>query len=191
LAIVIVFTALSLVLEPIRIPVLFWPGQYFRITELPIVIVYFLFGFKAGFSVALLNTIGHITIFPEATGILALPWFLAVVLSLFIGFEIATRVVNRTLDRAHLQENRKRKPVFYFTTFGILTRVTIMFFVDYGMYRFFLPLVIGRTLSDIYIFGLMPAMIIFNIIVPLILVPTAYFTAKVICTNMGIGNEMR
>jgi hypothetical protein len=49
-------------------------------------------------------------------------------LSFFLGTELATKIVNRKFNINSLQKTSMRTPVFYFTTLGILTRVTIMLF---------------------------------------------------------------
>jgi riboflavin transporter FmnP len=185
IALVIVFAALTIALEPVRIPIPIWPGQYYRLWELPVIIALFLFGFKVGFAVAVLDAISYIWLFPDLSGPLGPPWRLVVMLSVFLGLYLATRVTNSDIAK---KESGWRKPVLYFTAFAIITRTAIMPFVDYGVYRFLLPFVIGRIIPDAYILGLMPAIVFFNITVPLYIVPIAYGVAKTVSRNLKIGS---
>ena len=188
IAAIIVFAALAIALEPIRIPLYFWPGQFYRLWELPVIIAFFLFGFKVGFSVAILDALGYIGLFPDAAGFLGPPWRLVVMLSVFLGLLLAFKFINM---RKPNQQNRWKKPVLIFTLFAIISRTAMMPFVDYGVYRFLLPFVIGRPIPDAYILGLMPAIVFFNITVPLYIVPVAYLVAKTAGTNLGIGNKLQ
>jgi len=187
------FAALSMALEPLRIPIFFWPGQYFHFWEVPVIIAFFLFGFKVGFSVAILDAIGYITLFPDGAGIIGPPWRIVVILTMFTGLLLAKKIVSHYFiinDKNLQKEKRWTKPVLFFTVFAIISRVVIMPFVDFAVYKFLLPFVIGHSIPDIYIMSLMPAIIFFNIVVPLYTIPIAYLTSKTIHTNMKIGNAL-
>ena len=185
LALIVIFAALSIALEPIRIPTFFWPGQYFRLWELPVIVAFFLFGFKVGFSVSVLNAVGYVAIFPDVSGILGPPWRIILMMSVFTGLILARKVKNFTNPQP---EKRLKKPIVVYTIFGIVSRAAIMPFVDIGVYKFLLPLVIGRVIPDAYIFGLVPGIVLFNILVPLYTIPIAYGAAKTISKSMKIGN---
>ncbi len=186
ITLIIVFAALAIALIPVRIPTYFWPGQYYRLWEIPIIIAFLMFGFKIGFPVAILNAAGFL-IFPDSSGIIGPPWSIVLMLSMFQGLYIASKLVGRK----NLQEkNPGKKPVFYYTFFAVLSRVIIMPIVDYGVFRFLLPLVIGHNISEAYIFALMPAVVFFNITVPLYTIPIAYFTAKTVGKNLRMGNKL-
>ncbi len=188
IAVIVIFAALTIVLEPIRLPTYFWPGQYYRLWELPVIVAFFLFGFKVALSVTIIDAVGYIMIFPDAAGILGPPWRIILMLSVFLGLYLAFKFVNRkTLN----QESWWKKPVIYFTLFAILSRAAIMPFVDYGVYRFLLPFVIGRGIPDAYILGLMPAIVFFNITVPLYIIPVAYLVAKTVSKNLRISNKLQ
>jgi hypothetical protein len=187
ITLIVVFAALALVLSPIRIPTFFWPGQYFRLWEIPIIVAFFLFGFKVSFAATLLYAVGYVTIIPDGSGIVGLPWVIVLMLSVFLGLLLARKIGNRNISE---KEKRWMKPIVLFTTFGVLSRVAIMPFVDYGVYRFLLPFVIGRTLPNVYIMGLMPAIVFFNIVVPLYTIPIAYVMAKTIEASMKIGKVL-
>ena len=187
ITLVVVFAALALVLSPIRIPTFFWPGQYFRLWEIPVIVAFFLFGFKVSFAATVLYAVGYVTIIPDGSGIVGLPWVIVLMLSVFLGLFLARNIVNRNISEI---DKRWMKPIVLFTSLGVLSRVAIMPFVDYGVYLFLLPFVIGRALPNVYIMGLMPAIVFFNSVVPLYTIPIAYVMAKTIGTNMKIGKAL-
>jgi hypothetical protein len=184
IAIVVVFTALALAISPIRIPALYWPGQYYRIWEIPLIVAFFLFGLKIAYSASVLFALGHVTLLPGALGIFAFPWLIILMLIILLGLHLTKSVIRRISQ----QENHWKKHAFYFTLFGILFRTLIMPFVDYGVYRFLFPLVIGQSFSDAFIIGLMPGIIFFNLTVPLYTIPISYFAAKTVSKSLKIGN---
>ena len=55
LALVIAFAALAIALNAIRIPAFFWPGNFFTLSEIPVVIAFLLFGVRIGVFVGFLN----------------------------------------------------------------------------------------------------------------------------------------
>lgn len=185
---IISFTALALVLNPIRIPTIFWPGQYFRLWEIPILVAFLLFGFKIGFSVALLNCTGQLAFFRGATGVLGPPWGLILILSMFLGLYIAKKLLaHRSIDK---ESFLRVKPIVYFAVLGTLSRAMIMPFVDYTIYKSLLPIVIGKTFTETYILGLIPFIILFNVIVPLYSMPISYMLAKIVQKNLRVGEML-
>ena len=66
------------------------------------------------------------------------------------------------------------------TAFGILTRVLIMLPFDYFVYGFLVSLVSGLSVSVSYaiVLASMPWIIIYNITVPIIMIPISYSIAK-------------
>jgi hypothetical protein len=181
---IIVFVALALAISPIRIPALYWPGQYYRIWEIPLIVAFFLFGFKIAYSASILFALGHVALLPGALGIFAFPWLITLMLIILLGLHLAKSVIRGVSQ----QENNWKKHAFYFTLFGILFRTLIMPFVDYGIYRFLFPLVLGQSFSDALIIGLMPGIIFFNLTVPFYAIPISYFTAKTVSKSLRIGN---
>jgi hypothetical protein len=188
LALIISFAALAIALDPIRIPAFFWPGQYFRLWEIPVIIAFLLFGFKIGVSIQAIFAVVHITIFPDGSGVIFAPWSITLMVCMFLGLFVASRLINR---RNFQGDKIWRKSVIYYTTFSILARVTVMPVIDYLVYRFLLPLVLGHGFTDAFIFALMPAIIVFNILVPLYEVPIAYIVAKNVNTTLKIDSMRR
>lgn len=185
---IISFSALALVLNPVRIPTIFWPGQYFRFWEIPVLVAFLLFGFKIGFSVALLNCTGQLAFFRGSTGILGPLWGLILVSSMFIGLYLAKKLIaRRVIDNKSFL---RVKPAVYFTALGTVSRVAIMPFVDYAIYHSLLPLFVGRSFTEAYIIGLIPFIILFNVIVPLYTIPICYLLAKTVQKNLRVGEML-
>lgn len=61
-------------------------------------------------------------------------------------------------------------------------------FVDYAVYLFLLPIVFGRSIPYSYIVGLIPFIVLFNVIVPLYTVPICYLLAKTVNKSLRVGN---
>ena len=59
IAVVITFTALSIVVIPFRVPTIYLPGFYYYFWGIPIVAAFLLFDFKVAISVMLLNTLAR------------------------------------------------------------------------------------------------------------------------------------
>jgi riboflavin transporter FmnP len=182
---IISFSALAIVLNPVRIPTIFWPGQYFRLWEIPIIVAFLLFGFKIGFSVAVLNAVGQLAFFMGPTGALEAPWGLILMLTMFLGIYFAKKMSARSVSEG--KPFGRIKPVTYFTVIVTVTRVAIMPLVDYSIYRYVLPLFVGRTFSNAYVLGLMPFIVLFNLLVPLYIVPISYLLAKTLHKNLRVG----
>jgi len=92
IAAIIVFTALTLALNlsPIKIPAPYAPFLIYQIWEIPIVAAYLLYGTKVGVSVAVINAIALLIIFPGAlpTGPL---YNLIAILSMLGGIYVVQR----------------------------------------------------------------------------------------------------
>jgi hypothetical protein len=185
---VIILTATAIALNPIKIPTIFWPGQYYRLWEIPLIVAFFLFGLRLALLATTLYATAHVTILSALVGPIAFPWVIILMLSTFLGLSIFLNLSNRKFTK---KENTSKKSFFYCIFFGTLTRVAIMPFVDLAMYKFLLPIFVGNSFSDTYILGLIPAIVFFNITVPLYSIPIAYITAKTINKNLRVGNFIK
>jgi riboflavin transporter FmnP len=187
LMLIIVFAALTVVLNPIRIPTVYWPGFFYRLWEIPIVVAFLLFGPRIGISVALLNVLAQIMLFPIPAGIVAYPWGLVATLTMLLGVYIAQRLFRQGL----LPEDPlvRARPILYLTSLGIAFRTGIMPFVDYSVYHSLLPIVLGRSFTEAYIVALIPPMIVFNITVALYTVPIGYIIARQLSKSLKLGSS--
>lgn len=120
ITVIISFSALAIALNPVRIPTIFWPGQYFRLWEIPIITAFLLFGFKVGFSVAILNGAIQMAFFQGPAGILAAPWGVILMLVMFLGIYLAKKLTARNVSGNKTLFGVK--PVAYFTLVGTVTR---------------------------------------------------------------------
>jgi len=187
IAIVAVFSALTISLNPISIPAPFLPNFPYRFWDIPIIVAFFLFGFKIAFSVAALNSIGQLLLFPRPIGVVAPIWFLIAIIALLLGLVLTSRLLKMSVWGQ--MPLAKRKHVAYYTTLGIVSRLAILPFVDYTMYRAVLPLVLGGRLSDSVILSFLPGEILFIITSTLYMVPLGYFIAKKVNIMLNLDDE--
>lgn len=177
LALIIAFAALTIILNTIRIPTIYWPGFYYRVYEIPIVVAFLLFGFKVGVSVSILNLLGQIVFFPVPGGIAAYPFGLIAILVMISGVYLANILTKKGISPTGTRE--ARRIIIYSTTLAIVLRVLIMTLLDYNLlYHVLLPLALGRTFTESFIIALVPSMVVFNATVPLYTIPISYFVAK-------------
>ena len=174
--------ALTIALEPLRVPLFFWPGQYLHFWEIPIIAAFFLFGFKVAISVSIIDAVGYLALFPDGAGIVGPPWRLIVMSTMFLGLFIAQKITNlNNRGKKSMLTSSKKTPLVY-ALLPTVTRTAIMPFVDIAIYRHVLPLVVG-PIPDVFIMGLIPAFIFFNIVVPLYSVPIGFYAAKIVRKN--------
>jgi riboflavin transporter FmnP len=113
IAVIVSFSALAIALNIVRVPTVFWPGQYFHIWEIPVIVAFLLFGFRAGFLVAVFNGAGQLIFFPSSAGVVGPPWGIIVMLNMFLGVYLAKK-----LSSFKVGENKNvfgLKPVAFFT----------------------------------------------------------------------------
>jgi riboflavin transporter FmnP len=187
ITIIIAFTALTIALNPIRIPTIYWPGFFYRLWEIPIVVAFLLFGPRIGIAIGTMNALSQIILFPLPAGILAYPWGLVATLSMLAGLYFGQRILK--LNRTKYNQDCSSKPILVLTFFGIVFRACIMPFVDYAVYNSLLPIALGRTFTETYVLALIPGIIIFNIIVPLYTIPVSYLVAKKISGTLKFGKQ--
>lgn len=188
---IIVFSALAIALEPLRIPMLFWPGQYFHFWEIPVIIAFLLYGLRVGFVVTVVDALGLLFLFPDGTSFMGPIWRVIIMSVMFFGLLLAKKVVKR-ISRNPLISPKKwwRDPVWVFTVVTVLVRLAILPVFDLSMYRHVLPIVMGISFTDAYLIGLIPVEIVFNILVPLYSVPVAYVVSKTVNSVMKLGKDL-
>lgn len=177
IGVVIAFTALTTALNFVRIPMPFFPVFVYQLSDVALLVVLLLFGAKPAITVAVLNMIITI-IFPlSAAGPIGPPYFLISVLAMFLGVYFFEKTIS--LKRSLKRENFGYS-VGLATAFGIFTRTLIMLPLDYFVYGLLVSIVSGLSISVSYSIVLtsMPGMILYNITVPLVMIPTSYIIAK-------------
>jgi riboflavin transporter FmnP len=187
IALIIAFSALTLVLNIVRIPTFYWPGFYYRVYEIPIVVAFLLFGPRIGVSVAILNVLGQLLLFPVPGGIVAYPFGLIAILVMMLGVYSANMLIKHKLPNANTIH--KGRIAIHSTVLGVAFRTLIMPFLDFlVLYHILLPLALGRSFPEAYMIGLIPGMILFNATVPLYTIPISYFVAKRVTKSLGQSN---
>jgi riboflavin transporter FmnP len=188
-ALIIAFAALAIALNTIGIPTIYWPGFFYRVYEIPIVVAFLLFGLKIGISVAVLNLFGQMMLFPVPGGIVAYPFGLIAILTMMFGVYLANEFIKRRFPSE--RASREGRIVLYLTVLGVAFRAAIMPFLDFGvLYHFLLPVALGRSISEAYMVGLIPGMVVFNATVPLYTIPIGYFVAKRVNKSLRVSSSL-
>lgn len=178
IALAITFAAVAIALTAIKIPTLFYPGGFFRFSQIPILVAFLLFGFRSGVLIGFVTLIGQIAVFPTSASaiFIAYPTEFVSLLLMFAGMYSSNILLKRNEpSRSFLI----KKAATRLTVFAVLFRGSIMPLFDYFIvFHILVPLVVQITPLESYIVGLVPSFVAYNLIVPLYSVPAAYFIAK-------------
>lgn len=187
IGVTIAFSALTIALNLIRIPVPYLLSFSYQLGDISIIVAFLLFGPKRGITVALLSMVANMTIFPVPGGLVGPPYYFLAILSMFLGIYISERNIGRKLSTSETHPVARR--VTLSTILGASTRTLIMLPLDYTVYGLLVALVVpGITLSAAYaiVFATMPLIVSYNISVPLFMIPISYFIARKVSTIMKI-----
>ncbi len=177
IALTIIFAAIAVALNAVKIPSVFYPGAAFQFVQIPVIVAFLLFGVKIGVFVGVLNLLGALILFPlGAAGFIAYPLDFVSLTIMFVGLYLAAKLL-RCNDGTETSRSGK-KHLIGFTVSATVFRSAIMPFVDYAIFSFFLLPVAGATRPEAFIIGLVPAFIAYNAIVALYTVPIAYVVAS-------------
>ena len=180
------FAALTMALDPVRVPSVILFGVYFRFCEIPIVAASLLFGLRIAVPVAILNVAVEIMLFPNPVAAIGVPFVLILTLNMLLGLHLALEF----LKRKDLQTvNRDTTQAKYFLIFGTSLRTAIAPFLLVFVYRFISPIV-GIHLSDVLIVSLMPAFTLYALIFSLYTISIGYIIARTISRNLKVGNQL-
>lgn len=174
---IIAFTALATALNFVRIPVPYMPTFSYQMGDIVLVIAFLLFGMKTRVTVAVLNMLISMAIFTGPGSFVGAPYYLVAVLTMVFGIYLFEKIIKPKIQT-------KRHVAFASTSlstaFGILTRTLIMLPLDYVVYGFLVSLVSGLSMSNAYgiVLASMPGIILYNITVPIYVIPTSYYIAK-------------
>lgn len=190
MASVIIFATAAIALNAVRIPTVFYPGTYFQLSQIPIIIVFLLFGARIGVLVGLLNLVGGLALFPAgaAGGLLVYPMDFVSLLLMFVGIWLASRFT--MFGNKSRRSSILKKPTVGLTLGATAIRGGIMPFVDYAVvYHVLVPLILGIKPPEAYILGLVPAFVLYNVIVSLYVVSVANVVAAKVSKTLKIGKE--
>ena len=183
IALIIVFAALSIALTPVAVPAVYMVGFFYRFWEIPIVAAFLLLGPKSGVTVALLRTLAELTLFPGPLGFIGPITALGGTLSMLLGIYLADKLLKR---KASQDANSGRKSVTYFAAFGGVSRMAIVPFIMYPVWRFLIP----RVLSNAQIMALVPPLMLFAFTLCLYTIPVGYLIARIVSRNLAVGNRL-
>jgi hypothetical protein len=180
IALTIVFTALAIALTPVAVPAVFLVATFYRFWEIPIVTA-FLLDPKIGVTVAILRTLGELTLFPGPAGVLGPPIALGGTLSMLLGLYVAIRMFRR---KSLYYEDQKFgvKLATYLTLLGGLFRMAIVPFIMYPVWRFLFP----HPFSDAQILALIPPLMVFAFTLCLYTIPVGYLIAKIVNKSLAV-----
>ncbi len=174
IAILGVFAALTIALNlsPLKFPAPYAPFLIYQIWEIPIVIAYFVYGYRIAVALALLNMLALFVIFPGALPTGPLYNFVAV-LSMLAGLI----VVNRFLPRK-MAGRKEVMAVAGLTALGMTFRTLVMLLLNYSLLPY--PPPIGFSLPYEAVILYMPFIALFNASLALYTVLGGYFLAKMV-----------
>ncbi|MCW4017087.1 MAG: hypothetical protein NWF00_00140 [Candidatus Bathyarchaeota archaeon] len=191
LAVTIILAAVTVALNPvftkIAIPAPYAPFLFYQIWEIPIVTAFVLINHKSAITIAVLNAIVLMAIFPGAL-ILGPFYNLLAVLSMLLGVYMAHKLATRMFTKGKNQEitlQQETKLATAATASGILFRVGLMTIVNYVALRFGPP--VGYGMNEMEILAAIPLIAIFNATLALYTIPIGYLLAKAIRKNLKIS----
>ena len=95
ISLTITFAALTIALDPIRVPSVILPGVYFRFCEIIIVVAFLLLGSAIAISIAGLNTLAEIVLFPGPAVLVGRPIVFVLTLCMLFGIYLAGKLLKR------------------------------------------------------------------------------------------------
>ena len=186
IALAITFAAVAIALNAVRIPTVFYPNNFFQLTQIPIVIAFLLFGLRIGVFVGVLNLLGALALFPLGTaGLIVYPMDFVSLLLMFAGIWLASMFITQSDVSGRFQV--LKKPVVGLTIGAIVVRGGIMPLIDYVVINhILLPLILGFQRPEEAIIALVPVFVLYNVIVPLYTIPVAYLVATRVARYLKI-----
>jgi len=186
IALAITFAAAAIALNAVRIPAIFYPNNYFQISQIPIVVAFLLFGVRIGVLVGVLNLAGGLALFPLGTaGLIVYPMDFVSLLVMFAGLYLASTFITRGVEPGGVPV--LKKPVVGLTVGAVAFRGGIMPFIDYGVVNHILiPLILGFQRPEAAIIGLVPVFVLYNVVSALYTIPVAYFVATRVSVYLKI-----
>jgi riboflavin transporter FmnP len=183
-ALVAVFSALAIVLSPgvsrISIPSPFF-GLPYQVWEIPIFVAFLMFGPKFGLLVA---AVGSVTLVAFQPTFIAVSGVLAC-FAMLTGFLLAYKLLTRNGSPQSIPPST-RKTLIAITAGGIIFRVWVMAVQNY----FVLPYAFPTMHQSALLGGVIPLVAVFNMTEPLYVIPASYFLARMIGSNLKIGNKI-
>ncbi len=183
LGLVIAFTALATALNLVRIPVPFLFGYSYQLGDIILVIAFLLFGIKIGLTIAIADMFVSMTIYPNPVGIIGAPYYLFSVLTMVLGVYIFGRILK---SRIQNKPFFKAKSAALSTVCAVFTRTLLMLPMDFLVFPYLVFIVSGLSISEAFnsVLIAMPAIVLYNITVPIYVVPISYLVAKKVSVHL-------
>lgn len=181
---VIAFTALATTLNLIEIPVVYNPYFNYRLGDIVFIIAFLLFGLKIGFTVLTLNMLVYVAIRPNIANLIGGPYYMVAVATMVFGIYLYERLIK---PKTGSRQFFLAKSAAISTAICVASRTLIMLPLDYFGFGLLVSVGSGLSLAEAYAIVLfyMPSIILYNIIVPLYVIPTSYFTANKIKKHLN------
>jgi len=172
IAAVAVLAALTVALNlsPVKIPAPYAPFLIYQIWEIPIVAAFLLYGPRVGVTIAIINTMVLLGVFPGMlpTG----PFYnLAAVLSMLLGVYLMHKFIAKSF-------NKQQEVITASTALGIVARVGIMTIMNWALLRF--PPPVGFSIPEGALVAILPLIGLFNFTLALYTIPLGYFLARAV-----------
>ncbi len=180
IALTVTFTALAIVLTPIRIPSFYLPGVYYSFNEIPVVVAFLILSPIVAVSIAALKMITEIVVFPGPVVFVGRPLVFVLCLSMLFGIYVARRLLKRTPPK---DPNSMRKPLLYYTAFGAFFRTIVAPILNYPQWLFVVPALTGIPVTPERALALVPAFMALALTLSLYTIPVGYLIARVIGTR--------
>lgn len=189
-ALVISFASVAIILNVIKIPVIYWPENFYQLFEIPIVVSFILFGVKIGVLVATINLTGQLAFYLiSPVNLVTYPIGFLATLLLLSGVYLASRFIKHR--QLSLNPLNSLQILLCLTGCAILSRGLIMPFFDFATLRYFLmPIVFGIDIPEVYLVSFVPAFIFFNITMTLLIVPVAYVVSSKVSKVLKIEPKL-
>jgi riboflavin transporter FmnP len=186
LAIVIVFAALTVALNPaisgIGVPAPYAPFLIYNLWEIPIVAAFLLIGPISGLAIACLNAAVLFAFFqgPLPTGPL---YNLIAIMATLLGVYIASKLFK---SKTASDGRTVFKIATAATILGVTLRVLVMTLVNYATLPYGYP--IGFSFAEVDVLAFLPLAALFNGTLALYTIPIGEFISKVAKTRLKISN---
>ncbi len=190
-ALIVTFSGLAMVLNPaisgIALPFPPMPTLYFQVWEIPLIIAFILFGFRVALIADLINAVFLFALFPGPSQ----PYYVTSALATFgtmLGIFAASRLL--TFNTLEIKPAAKAKFLSASVFLAILFRTVVMASVMFCI-LYFDPLGVFPPIPATFILvSILPLQAVFNVIVPLYLVPTSYLISKLVNRNLKTESKI-
>jgi hypothetical protein len=171
------FTALASMLNLVPIPATYLFGYSYQLGDIILVIAFFLFGLKIGLATVILNMIVTMVINPNLLGVIGAPYYMISILTMILGSYISLKIIKKRNLNCKYSE---AKSATYATFFAVLTRTLIMLPLDLFVFGYLVAFVSPWSVADSFaaVTASMPLIVLYNVTVPLFVIPTSYYVSK-------------